>query len=194
MFLRTPDARKKGRAYLIFLRTQRERAMRNTLVKILIGVGIVAVVGVVAGVAATEIRWTRTFPARYPPTEASSDPAIIEQGRYLVYGPAACASCHVPKEQWTTLAAGTDLPLSGNHVFRLPFGELYAPNLTPDAETGIGRRSDAELAQILRYGIRADGRAAFPLMEYHDISDQDLTAVISFLRAQPAVRNCRTCS
>jgi mono/diheme cytochrome c family protein len=75
------------------------------------------------------------------------------------------------------------LPLTGHHLFRLPFGDIYSANLTPDVETGIGRRSDAELARVLRFGVRADGRAAFPLMEFQ-LSDDDLTAIVSYLRAQ----------
>jgi hypothetical protein len=58
-------------------------------------------------------------------------------------------------------------------------------NLTRDPETGIGRRSDAEVARILRFGVRADGRAAFPLMELQ-LSDEDLTSILSYLRAQRA--------
>ena len=78
--------------------------------------------------------------------------------------PAACAYCHLPREEWSTLARGAMPPLTGNHLFRLPLGELYSPNITPDAETGIGRRTDGELARVLRHNVRADGRAAFPLM------------------------------
>jgi mono/diheme cytochrome c family protein len=66
---------------------------------------------------------------------------------------------------------------------------LFVPNLTPDSATGIGRRSDGELARMLRHDVRADGRAALPFMTAQDFSDEDLTAVISFLRSQPAVRN-----
>jgi mono/diheme cytochrome c family protein len=93
----------------------------------------------------------------------------------------------VPKEQWRQLDRGEELPLSGNHVFRLPLGEFFSSNLTPDPETGIGRRTDQELARILRYGVRADGRAAVPLMEYHGLRDDDVTAIISYLRTRPAV-------
>ena len=80
--------------------------------------------------------------------------AIIERGRYLVFGPAACAYCHVPREQWGVLDAGTQLPLSGHHLFRLPCGEIYSANLTPDPATGIGGRTDGDLARVLRYGVR----------------------------------------
>ena len=84
------------------------------------------------------------------------------------------------------LDRGERLPLTGHHLFRLPFGDIYSSNLTPDAETGIGKRADPDLARILRFGVRADGRAAFPLMEFR-LSDEDLTSVVSYLRAQPAV-------
>ena len=149
--------------------------------------GAVIVMAAAGTYAAIERRWSRTFTAPYPAIAASSDPGALARGRYLVYGPAACAYCHVPKDQWKALAAGAELPLSGNHVFRLPFGELFSSNLTPDPVSGIGRRTDQELARILRYGVRADGRAAMPLMEYQGLSDEDLTAVISYLRTRPAV-------
>ena len=152
------------------------------------GAGVALVVLICAGIVVLEARRNRTFDAPYPAITASTDPAAVARGRYLIYGPAACAYCHVPRSEWPRLAAGETLPLSGNHVFRLPFGEFYSSNLTPDRETGIGARTDGELARILRYGVRADGRAAFPLMEYHDVSDEDLTAIVSFLRAQPPVR------
>ena len=72
---------------------------------------------------------------------------------------------------------------SGDHVFPLPFGEIRSANITPDQVTGIGGRTDGELARILRYGVRADGRAAVPLMEF-ELTDDDLAAVISFLRSR----------
>ena len=140
-----------------------------------------------AGLAAIELRWTREFDAPYPPLSARTDPAIVAEGEYLVYSAAACAYCHVPRESWDALDRGERLSLIGHHLFRLPFGDFYSANVTPDAATGIGGRSDSELARLLRYGVRADGRAAFPLMEFHDMSDEDLVAVISYLRSRPAV-------
>jgi mono/diheme cytochrome c family protein len=133
--------------------------------------------------------WTRRFDAPYPAVTASADPAVLAQGRYLAYGPAACAYCHVPRDRWNELARGVELPLAGGHQFPLPFGDFYSANLTADQETGIGRRTDGELARILRHGIRADGHAAVPLMAYQGMSDEDLVAVISFVRSQGPVVN-----
>jgi mono/diheme cytochrome c family protein len=136
-----------------------------------------------------QFRWRRTFDAPTPDLKATTDSAAIERGRYLAYSAAGCAYCHLPKADWARLDAGETPPLSGGHVFPLPFGELHSPNLTPDATTGIGRRSDGEIARILRHGVRPDNRAAFPFMEFQNLSDADMVALLSFLRSQPPVVN-----
>jgi mono/diheme cytochrome c family protein len=151
--------------------------------------GLIAVLVAIAGsaFAAIELRWKRTFDIAPPALTFVSDEAAIERGRYLIYGPAACAYCHVPRERWSTLDEGTELPLTGNHVFRLPPGEFFSANLTPDPATGIGRRTDAQIARMLRHGVRADNRAAFPLMSYQNLSDDDLVAIVAFLKSRPPV-------
>ena len=143
----------------------------------------------VAFVAVVLVRSQRTFDAPYPQIQASTEPAVIERGRYLVYGPAHCVACHTPNEQEDAIKAGATPPLIGGHKFELPFGNVYGPNLTPDKETGIGRYTDGELARTLRHGVMPGGRAAIPFMEFQHLSDEDLTAVISFLRAEKPVRN-----
>ena len=71
-----------------------------------------------------------------------------------------------------------------------PLGAVYSRNLTPDTETGIGRYSDAQIAPMMRWAVRPDGRATVePMMPYGDMADDDLAAIISYLRAQPPVRN-----
>lgn len=162
----------------------RRRASRWVSAFVALLIGLVLLAG--AGLAVIEARWTRRFEAPYPAIAASTDPAVISQGEYLVYGAAACAYCHVPREQWPALDRGERLALTGHHVFPLPFGNIYSSNLTPHPTSGIGGRSDGDLARMLRFGVRADGRAAFPLMEFQ-LSDADLTAVISFLRTRSPV-------
>lgn len=120
---------------------------------------------------------------------ASTDSAVIARGRYLAYGPAHCAYCHNTMENWPRLDAGEHVPLVGGGRFDLPFGTFHAPNLTPDEETGIGRATDAQLARMIRHNIRVNGRVAIPFMEFQDMSDEDVVAVISFLRSQEPVRN-----
>jgi hypothetical protein len=69
------------------------------------------------------------------------------------------------------------------------FGTFRAPNLTPDPETGIGKMTDAELARAIRHNVKHDGKIIPPFMVFQGLSDEDLTAVISFLRSQEPVKN-----
>src|ERR1043165_1495254 len=122
-------------------------------------------------------------------------PARIERGSYLVNGVYGCLACHSERDQnlrgmppradklgaGTIFGEGADLP-----------GQLVAPNLTPDGETGAGTWSDDALARAIREGIGNDGRTLFPLMpylNYKDMPDEDLAAVIVYLRSLPPVKN-----
>lgn len=136
----------------------------------------------------TATRQHLTFKAPYPNIKASTDSNIIARGKALIYGPAHCANCHAPANKEVEVNEGKEVPLSGGIVFDLPIGKLYAKNLTPDS-TGIGSVSDAIIARALRYGISRDGTSLFDLMPFHNTSDEDLTAIISYLRQQPAVKN-----
>lgn len=136
--------------------------------------------------------WARQdlkFEAPYPDLRASTDSAVIARGRYLALGPAHCADCHGAPSAKQEIEKGIEVPLSGGNKFALPIGDIFVKNITPDQETGIGRYSDAEIARVLRYGVRADGTALLPFMPFHNTSDEDLTAIISFLRSQKPVNN-----
>ena len=134
----------------------------------------------------TWARQTRHFPVQEVEIQASSDPAVVERGRYLVQGPAHCADCHGARLPSGEPPAGT-ATLSGGYEFKLPVGVFRAPNITADVKTGIGRYSDRDLARILRYGVRPDGSAVLPFMPFAELADDDLTAVISYLRTTQPV-------
>jgi hypothetical protein len=53
--------------------------------------------------------------------------------------------------------------------------------------------TDGEIARVLRYGVRPDGTAVFDFMPFHNTSDEDLTAIISYLRAQKPVSQTNPC-
>jgi mono/diheme cytochrome c family protein len=131
----------------------------------------------------------KKYDAPYPSLNASKDSSIIERGRYLVYGPAHCSGCHSPIENQEKIKKGEQVPLLGGYEFKLPIGKIISPNITPDDETGIGKWPDSVIARSLRHGVGHDGRAIFDFMPFHNLSDEDLTAVISFLRSQPPVKN-----
>jgi mono/diheme cytochrome c family protein len=159
------------------------------LKKILKWTGIVLLL-LISGLTITVMsRQNMTYERPYPAIRASTDSAVIAKGKYLVFGAAHCASCHGPANSDSLYNLGLDVPLAGGFTFDLPFGNIYAKNITPDNETGIGKRTDAEIARILRYGVHANGKAVIDFMPFHNTSDEDLTAIISYLRAQKPVRN-----
>ncbi len=159
--------------------------------KILLGLLILITVAIIGFVATVYSRYERTFEAPYPAIKASADSAIIARGRYLALGPAHCAHCHSPSTDFMKVDGGEESSLSGGFNFVLPIGIVYAPNITPDEETGIGKLTDQELARSLRYGVRHDGKALIDFMPFYDISDSDLIALISFLRTQEPIKNMR---
>ncbi len=163
--------------------------MKVKLKKVLGYAALTLVASVLVLVALVYVRQSRTFDAPYPDIAASTDPNVIERGRYLAYGLAHCVDCHGDPKQKSARTSGQEIPLTGGHEWKLPIATVYARNITPDAETGIGRYTDKELARILRYGVHADGRAVLPFMPFANLADEDLTAIISYLRAQKPVRH-----
>ena len=164
------------------------RAMKKLILRTVLSLLAVLLTGVFGLAGYASARWDRTFDAPLPDARASRDSAVIARGRYLAYGPAMCAECHVSNEETRRVEAGEQIPLAGGHEWKLPLGVIRSPNLTPDTATGIGRYSDAQLARMLRHMVKPDGRAAAPFMAFQELSDDDLVAILSFLRAQPAVR------
>jgi mono/diheme cytochrome c family protein len=71
-----------------------------------------------------------------------------------------------------------------------PFGIFYAPNITPDPDSGIGRWTDQDFLKAMREGVAPDGRhyyPAFPYTSYTKATDRDLLDLKTYLFAQPAV-------
>ena len=100
--------------------------------------------------------------------------ADIALGKRIVDVRNGCAECH-----------GADL--SGHTIIDVPpFAKISCPNLTPYALAG---KSDKELAQALRHGIRKDGTSIIfmPSYEYQNLSKSDVAAVIAYLRTVPSV-------
>jgi len=163
--------------------------MRKLLKILFWGVsGLVLIIVVLFGYV--QLRYNRTFDASLPAIQASNDPVVIERGKYLAYGLAHCAACHVPMDKVVAVDNGLQIPLSGGWEETVPgLGTFRAPNLTPDPETGIGKLTDAQLARAVRYGVKHDGTLLAPFMLFQGMSDEDLTAVISFLRSQEPVNH-----
>ena len=122
---------------------------------------------------------------------ARAQPAgSVERGKSLVEGIVACGNCHFQRgPQGQPLS---DKGLSGGMLFdEAPF-KAYAPNITPDPATGIGKWTDAQLARAIREGVRPDNSVIgppMPIENYRHLSDVDLASIVAYLRVQPAVAN-----
>ena len=153
----------------------------------------VVVLAVVAGGIYVTLTWDRVWDVPTPDLHASTDPAAIARGEYLIFGPSHCVLCHggTPDEIGRFITTGERIPLKGGQRFPIgPLGVLYPKNLTPDPETGIGRYTDPQVARMLRHAVRPDGRASISaLMPFSGMSDEDIVGILSYLRAQPPVRN-----
>lgn len=93
-----------------------------------------------------------------------------------------CATCH-------TVRGGT--PYAGGRGLVTPFGTVFAGNLTPDDETGIGRWSSDHFWRAMHNGRSADGRLLYPAFPYPDftrITREDSDAIYFYLRTLPPVR------
>ena len=131
--------------------------------------------------------------AETPPTvDGIADPAvraIAARGRYIVMT-SGCIGCHVGNG-----AQGPDFTkyLAGGGLKSLHHeGTYVTANLTPDAETGLARRTDEEVKRVLRSGTFPDGHvtshAAMPWADFSNWSEEDRHAVVVYLRHLPAVR------
>jgi mono/diheme cytochrome c family protein len=115
----------------------------------------------------------------------------IQRGEYLA-NIMDCAGCHTPgiflgKPDMARKFAGSEVG------FQIPgLGTFYPPNLTPDAETGLGRWSEQDIVKAVRTGARPDGRMLAPAMPYQSygkLTDADALALASYLKSLPAIRN-----
>lgn len=92
-----------------------------------------------------------------------------------------CGSCHYNPDT---------KDFSGKKLEDSPaaFGKVYANNITRDTVHGIGSYTDSQLAYLLRTGISKNGKI-MPYMQRPNISDEDLNAIITFLKSDdPTVR------
>lgn len=123
-------------------------------------------------------------------TAASADDALVKRGEYLMNGPVACGNCHNARAADFSFIPGMEF--AGGFKIVDPAFEAYAANITPDVETGIGSWTDAEIITAIREGKSREGRIIFPPMpvpSYNHMSDDDVKAIVAYLRTVKPVRN-----
>ncbi|MFZ2842969.1 cytochrome c [Psychrobacter sp.] len=110
-----------------------------------------------------------------------------QRGEYLVNNLEHCGTCHTPRN----LTQGLD---KKEYLSGAPLGKWYAPNITPDNDSGIGRWSENDIVTYLRTGM-LDKRAyaGGPMAEAvaHStryLSDEDLSAMAAYLKVVPIIK------
>ena len=165
--------------------------------KILKWVGIILAVLIVAGffgflyfippfMLVPPEEFTKQTGAPVPSLDSITDPAekvLAERGKYLVTT-VDCSGCHTPLGEqgpkWDEYLAG------GNQGVYRGFGTFVTRNLTPDKETGLGRRTDEQAKRVLRTGLLPEGRVAhfrdMPWALYSNFTEEDRHAIVTYLR------------
>ena len=151
-------------------------------------------------------------------TAATPDPKMVERGKYLVTI-MLCNDCHTPhvlgpngpEPDLTRMLSGhpeseavAPAPALGHGpwvwagsggmtAFSGPWGTSFTANLTPDAETGLGKWTYANFRDTIRTGKHMGrGRPVLPPMPipmYKNFNDADLEAIFAYLQSIPAVKN-----
>jgi mono/diheme cytochrome c family protein len=136
-------------------------------------------------------------PAQVPPSaiRVASTPERVARGKYLFEVLCNCGHCHSLRDFTRFSGPEVESGRGQGNVFPVEFGlpgQVIAPNITPDPETGIGRWSDGEKIRAIRDGIDREGRALFPMMPYtfyRHMSDEDVESVVAYLNQMKPVRN-----
>ena len=128
-----------------------------------------------------------------PEVTRIADPAeraIAERGRYIVMR-SGCIGCHA-----TNGSEGPDLTkylAGGGLKFQTTHGTFVSRNLTPDQDTGLVKRTDAEVKRVLRSGVFPDGHVVphtvMPWADFSNWTEEDRHAVVVYLRHLPPIRH-----
>lgn len=129
------------------------------------------------------------YPGAAPAPEltVAGTPEQIVRGEYIVG--ISCLGCHGSFPNGTEgapeypLVGGVDMAAAEGFGF---VGQLATENLTPGGK--LATYTDGEIFRALRQGVDREGKLLgfMSLLSVGELSDEDLEAVIAFLRAQPA--------
>jgi mono/diheme cytochrome c family protein len=138
-------------------------------------IGSIVVGGILAiGVVCVALAWKPSIEPVTPPPTASFGADRVARGAALA-AVGDCVVCHTAK---------SGQPFAGGRPLSTPFGVIYATNITPDAETGIGAWSEQAFVRSMREGVDRTGRylyPAFPYPHFTHATDQDIEALYAFL-------------
>jgi fructose 5-dehydrogenase cytochrome subunit len=135
--------------------------------------------------------WNALFLGAQPFTPDPSRSTEWNRGKYLVDGPAHCGECHTPR--------GFFMQQDRSREFAgAVLGSWYAPNITPDANAGIGAMGAEESLRYLKFGkmagkAQAGGEMGLAVqLSLSKLSVDDLKAIVTYMRSVPAISDAET--
>ena len=132
--------------------------------------------------------WVVTTPVAITSPTLPTHVANIANGK-VIYNVGGCISCHAPAADLKDVA--TDSPAGGKPL-KTPIGILYPPNLTPDAETGLGQWNLGQFYVAMHQGQHPDGSnliPAFPYTSYVKMKSDDVVDLWAYLQSLKPVKN-----
>jgi mono/diheme cytochrome c family protein len=134
-------------------------------------------VGVVSGAGLVEFYAPRGQPVQA--LQVARTPEQIARGEHLAN--AFCVECHSPTGE-LPMIGGVDL----GKDLSLPLGSFISVNLTPAGP--LKDWTDGEILRVLREGVDRNGQPLVMMsaVRARNMSDEDLHAIIAYLRSQPA--------
>jgi mono/diheme cytochrome c family protein len=159
----------------------------------------VLAIGVIILLSTAALYFTSCKDKKTQPVATSKEDSVkqvLDRGKYLVENVAACMDCHSTRDfskYAGPVVRGTE-GMGGfefNEKLGLP-GKIYAKNITPDVETGIGSWTDEEIMRALTQGISKKGDTLFPLMPYanfNHMAKSDLQSIIAYIRTLKPIKN-----
>lgn len=137
-----------------------------------------------------------TIPVKAVPQKMPSSSDQLAYGAYIINA-SACVECHTKVNKGEIIR---ELSFSGGREFRFPDGSVVrSANLTPDIKTGIGSWTGDMF--IKRFKMYADSgykpqpaapgefNSIMPWNMYSKMSDEDLSAIYSYLKSLQPVNN-----
>ena len=164
----------------------RARRARNSLLKwggmVLSGLLALVLLALSAVTLTGLVKFYSRVNTPVPNLQVAGTSEQVQRGEHIAN--AFCASCHSTTGE-IPLAGGVDL----GKDFPAPLGRYVSVNLTPAGH--LQNWSDGEIFRAIRNGIDRNGRKLVIMGNFRGrhLSDEDVQALIAYLRSQPAVQN-----
>ena len=154
------------------------------------GLAVVAILLIVVLFFVGSRKVNRTYDVAIASVSVPTDAASIARGKHYVEAVGVCQVCHGQNLAGPVIDDCKDVPCIGFSDDSM-FGRIVPANLT-SGRGGIGGSvTDDDYVRAIRHGIGLDNQALtiMPAEEYNKISDDDLGAIIAYLKTLPPVDN-----